>query len=202
MFVLDSSSSIGNNFFQVINFVRGVVNQFNIGDSGAQFGVVRFAVEPNLVIPLARFPTKLRLIEQIDNLNTQVDTCSGRCTNTGAGIRVAAEQLNGPNHRPHSKKVMIIVTDGQANFDPQGAALVNFARMVRLASDIEIFAVGFGPATSRPDSQQELNGIASDPDDEHVFTTTGFAQISNFINNISISTCSSKYSTVQCLAMC
>lgn len=190
MFVLDSSASIGDQFFQIINFVRDAVNDFNIGDAGAQFGVVRYEVNVSLPIPLARFHTRVQLLEAINRLDPNVPACTTRfCTNTGGGIRVAAEELNGPHHRPYAKKVMIVVTDGQANIAPFGNALINFADMVRLA-DIEIFAVGIG--SRAPNFISELNGIASDPDATHVFQAATFGEISRFISDLSDATCSSK----------
>ena len=57
-------------------------------------------------------------------------------------------ELDGPRHRPEAKKVIIVVTDGQANVGIVNNGLINFAGMLH-ADNIEIFAVGVTSETNR-----------------------------------------------------
>ena len=58
-FILDSSGSVGSyNFNQVKNFVKNVVDFFNIGASGTHVAVVTYSTYPRLEFNLKAYATK------------------------------------------------------------------------------------------------------------------------------------------------
>ena len=88
-------------------------------------------------------------------------------TNTGAALRITRQlvfnEQNGD--RPNAANIAVLVTDGNENrgFDAQTEA-ANLRN-----SGVTIFTVGITP----PVDVEQLRGIATDPDETHVFTVDG-----------------------------
>ena len=154
MFVLDNSGSIRNRFGEVKNLVRAVVNGFDVNDNAAHFGVITYRENGTVTVPLALRTNRAALENEIDQLGDTARSCRNLCTNTGNGLLLAQMELDGPRHRPEAKKVIIVVTDGQANVGIVNNGLINFAGMLH-ADNIEIFAVGVTSETN----EAELQGI-------------------------------------------
>lgn len=146
MFVVDSSSSITPNDFNIQKeFLTEIVKQYNSSET-ANFGLVRFSSSASVVIELASVSGE-GLIAAINAVPYEPGS-----TNTAAGIRLAMQQfiLNG---RPQVPQVMIVLTDGASN---------DFDETVKAAqashqSGIEIFAIGVGGNAN----EDELKEIAT-----------------------------------------
>ena len=182
MFVLDNSGSIAGDFGEVIDLVRAVVNRFQVNANAASFGVILYREDGAITVPLGIRTNRAALERELNALSDFANACRNLCTNTSGGLRLAQIELDGPRHRPEAKKVIILVTDGQANVGVINNALIAFADTLH-NDNIEVFVVG---VTSRI-NKVELNGIGSDPDSTHVFLTNNFDNLFNFADNLSMS---------------
>lgn len=168
VFVIDGSGSIvqeefggapGNFENKILPFVSAVVDYFDIGPTETQVGVTVFSHAVFHEIHLNTFSTKSQLLNAINN----VFYPSG-LTHTSVALQEALSvqfnTANGMRTDPDVKKVMVVISDGQATsgFEPAAAAAA-----VRNAG-IEVFSMGIGHGADL----DELNDIASDPDSSHV----------------------------------
>lgn len=68
-FILDSSGSVGSyNFNQVKNFVKNVVDFFNIGSSGTHVAVVTYSTYSKLEFNLKAYYTKSSIKNAVGNI--------------------------------------------------------------------------------------------------------------------------------------
>ena len=68
-FILDSSGSVGSyNFNQVKNFVKNVVDFFNIGSSGTHVAVVTYSTYTKLEFNLKAYYTKSGIKNAVGNI--------------------------------------------------------------------------------------------------------------------------------------
>ena len=91
-------------------------------------------------------------------------------------------QANGD--RPGVPNIGIIVTDGRSNNAAATQAAANAAR----AAGIELFSVGVGSGVSRA----ELNSMATDPDNSHVFMVDDFSKLAQIKSAFQQQTCQGK----------
>lgn len=159
--------------------MRDLVDDFMIGSSATQVGVVVYSTTARVVFNLARFQNKTDLLNEISNLAPQ----TGGSTNTAEGIQFGAQLFTGPGSRPSARRVMIVVTDGRSNDDAATTAQANAAR----AANIELFAFGIGSNIN----ENELDNIANDPDSEHRFQAADFSMgsLSTFVSRLSTQIC-------------
>ena len=148
----------------MLSFATDVASGFEFGTNGAQFGVVTFATMATLDIRLGEFsdPTSFsRALMRISYKATR--------TNTAMALELAAQEINdrGREGIPH---VIIVLTDGRSD-DPQATQT-----QASLAQNqgIRILGVGIGSEIDI----RELNGISSDPDEDHVFLISDFSESS------------------------
>ena len=181
MFVLDSSGSIElHNYMTMLTFVTDVVNGFEFGINGAQFGVITFATMATLDIRLGNFSNAFffnRALMQIPYKATK--------TNTAMALRLATEEIR-EKGRLDVPNVIIVVTDGRSDDETATQTQASLAQ----AQGIRILSVGIGSEIDIG----ELNGISSDPDDDHVFLIGDFSETSfaNLLAPLVRETCGKK----------
>lgn len=167
-FVLDSSGSIGaGNWRKVLNFVKGVIDHVEISSEAHNAGVISFGNQATLNIALNQYHTKLSLMSAIDAIPWK-----DQWTNTSGGIRLMRSDFYSISHgnRYYIPDVAVIVTDGKSNVDSH---LTTYEAMIAKALHIKLFVVGI---TNQVDLD-EVNEIASDPDDKHVFLASTFEEL-------------------------
>ena len=81
----------------------------------------------------------------------------------------------------YTKNVNTII-DGQSNRGDINSAVSQIKK-----TSIQVYAIGIGNI-----NKNELQLIASDPDDEHVFLLTGYNDVAGFVEILSVATCDSK----------
>lgn len=81
-------------------------------------------------------------------------------------------------------KVTVLLTDGYSN----GRAVGGPARQLR-ALGVNIFSIGVGHYVN----PAELNTIASDPDNTHVFRMSSFNDLAGWVDKLSAVSCDGKY---------
>lgn len=169
VFVVDSSESVGPDNYEIIkDFVNALVDRVTVGRNATRIGLVLYSLEVKLVFNLARYSTKQDIKQAIRNIPYM-----GEGTYTGTAIRKATQEAF-HGSRLGVSKVAIVITDGQT--DKREPVKLDLAVREAHAGNIEMFALGI-VNTSDPtqaEFKRELNLIASDPDDDHMFLIDDF----------------------------
>lgn len=163
MFLLDSSGSIfPSNFTRMLLFASRVASEFMFGTNGAQFGVVTFSNVATLDIRLGEFSN----ISSFNNGILQIPF-KAKVTNTSLGLRIASREIL-DNGRDNVPSVIIVLTDGRSDEPTKTQLEASFAR----SQGIRILAIGIGSIIDA----EELYGISTDPDEDHVFLINDFSE--------------------------
>ncbi|XP_018422611.1 PREDICTED: collagen alpha-6(VI) chain [Nanorana parkeri] len=112
MFLVDSSGSIGKeDFNKMKTFMKTLVNRTDVGADKVQFGIVQFSDTTMEVLQLNKNGTKDSIWSAIDNMIYMAKT-----TYTGKALKFVAEYFKeDKGARPRVKKILILITDGQAD---------------------------------------------------------------------------------------
>jgi len=171
-FLLDSSGSIqssGEHNYQIMkDFIKGIVKSFVIGPNDTTVAVATFSSKSKFQIHFDF--TKYNTIADIVNATQDIPFYDGYTYTGDALDRLKTELF--PLARSDVPHILIVLTDGQARDKVKDPA----ERLHDMG--VHIIAVGVGDADFK-----ELEDIASDPDDENVFTTS-FDSIVNLAGSI------------------
>ncbi|KAL3859113.1 hypothetical protein ACJMK2_009345 [Sinanodonta woodiana] len=180
VFVLDSSGSIGStNYQKMLEFVKNVVQKFDIGDDKIRVGTEIFSDRTYIQFQLNKYFDKAALENAITNIPYKRGT-----TNTGQALKdLYSSMFTAANgDRPGIPNIAIVVTDGQST---NHLATVNEAQSAR-NHGITVFAVGVGDGIDK----NELGDIATDPDSTHVLTVQDFSKLVQIQATVASATCS------------
>ncbi|XP_068612666.1 collagen alpha-1(XXVIII) chain-like [Brachionichthys hirsutus] len=169
VFVIDSSESVGPDNYEIIkDFVNALVDRVTVGRNATRIGLVLYSLEVKLVFNLARYGNKQDIKRAIRNMPYM-----GEGTYTGTAIRKATQDAF-YSSRLGVGKVAIVITDGQT--DKREPVKLDVAVREAHSANIEMFALGIVNVSdpTRADFMRELNLIASDPDEEHMFLIDDF----------------------------
>lgn len=169
VFVIDSSESVGPENYEIIkDFVNALVDRVTVGRNATRIGLVLYSLEVKLVFNLARYSNKQDIKQAIRNIPYM-----GEGTYTGTAIRKATQEAF-YSSRLGVSKVAIVITDGQT--DKREPVKLDIAVREAHAANIEMFALGIVNTsdTTQAEFMRELNLIASDPDEEHMFLIDDF----------------------------
>uniref|UniRef100_A0A3P8ZWY6 VWFA domain-containing protein n=1 Tax=Esox lucius TaxID=8010 RepID=A0A3P8ZWY6_ESOLU len=167
VFILDTSSSVGKeNFEKIRQWVSNLVESFDVGPDKTRVAVVRYSDRPTTEFNLGRY----RTMDEVKRAARNIRYLGGN-TMTGEAISYTTTNIfterNGA--RPAAQgiqKVAILMTDGMSQdyvLEPSKLAAKAGVRM---------FAVGIGEAL-----KVELEEIAAEPKNAHVFHVTDFNAI-------------------------
>ncbi|KAJ6666487.1 hypothetical protein lerEdw1_020210 [Lerista edwardsae] len=174
MFLVDSSGSIGpENFQKMKTFMMELVNKSDIGLDQVHFGVVQFSGTSHEEFPLNRYSTQHDIVEAIRGMSL-----IGENTLTGGALQFVSDYFKpAKGARPHVKKILILITDGEAQDEVKTPAEA-------LRKDgIVIYAVGVFNA-----NKQQLEEISGKP--EMVFYVENFDVLKQIENDIIFGVCS------------
>lgn len=181
---MDQSGSIGRyNHNIALNFLKRVVDFFNIGSNLTQVGLVTYSTNARVRFDLNDFSTKSDILNQISNVRY-----TGGWTATALGLFQAGVILNPTEERGARPiadgipRVVILLTDGRSNrvpIDTVATSLHDFG--------VQVYTVGIGNIYL-----PELKFIASDPDPYHIFLLDSFSDAEGFVDFLSYTTCDSK----------
>ncbi|XP_071275837.1 integrin alpha-D-like isoform X2 [Agelaius tricolor] len=166
-FLVDGSGSIAREDFESMKaFVGRVMGHFR--DSDTQFSLTQFSHEIRDHFDFSAFrkvPEPWRLLQSVRQL-------SG-ATRTATAIRHVLTQMfvSGRGARPHARRILIVVTDGEKFDDP-----LDYPEVIPLAERAKVtrYAIGVGGAFRNPDAFRELQVIASSPARDHLFRVDNF----------------------------
>jgi hypothetical protein len=121
VFVVDSTRSICNGdsecaaWTNILNFIRGVINLFNIGSNNIQVGLVRFAISSAVSSPfyLNSNLNKNQLMAAVSSVSYQTGNANGIPDLHNALLQVMNQQFTASNgDRLGAPNIVIILTNG------------------------------------------------------------------------------------------
>ncbi|XP_064601429.1 collagen alpha-3(VI) chain-like [Liolophura sinensis] len=177
MFVLDLSSSVGEDKSKVQDFVSKMADGYEISDTAGRIGFITFNSKPYLDLKLSEGITKEAIKTRIDEMREP-----GVGTMTWKALDMLREQAytaeNGA--RPGAYKVAIILSDGKSR---NVTKTIEAAKLVR-AADITTFVVTVGKY-----KDEEIKAIASEPADFFTFSVEAFDQLFSLLQVIKKRSC-------------
>ncbi|XP_012789802.2 integrin alpha-X [Sorex araneus] len=177
VFLIDGSGSINSdNFRKMLIFVKSVMMQFPRPSS--QFSLMQFSNEFRVHFTFKEFTKEsdpIKLLDKVWQLRGY--------TYTATAIQRVTQRLftasNGA--RKDASKILIVITDGRKELDS-----LNYEDVIPQAEaeGIVRYAVGVGSAFRRRSSRQELEAIASEPSNEHIFQVENFDALKDIQNQL------------------
>ena len=179
-FVIDGSGSIEKygqgNYQKVKDFVKSVVRGFAVSLEGTHVGVVLYSATAEVVFGFKKHYDKASVLAEIDSMHYP-----GSWTHTGMALDLARTELFEKGSRLGVPNMLLVLTDGQSQDD-----VIQPGKELRDLG-VTVFSVGIGTKYVI----QELNEMATDPDNEHVFTAD-FNDMQTIVQKIKESVCKSK----------
>ncbi|RXM37103.1 Collagen alpha-6(VI) chain [Acipenser ruthenus] len=168
VFLVDESSSIGNqNFQQIRSFIRRTIDSLDVEPKKVRVGVVLYSDTPRVEFYLNTFNQKADILQYIKTLPYR-----GGGTNTGAAINFLKNNVftksAGSRMTQGVQQIAVVITDGvsQDNVSSPAASLRR--------AGVKIFAVGIQNA-----NPTELKQIASHPSRTYVYTVGSYLKLSS-----------------------
>ncbi|XP_038259951.1 integrin alpha-D-like isoform X3 [Dermochelys coriacea] len=175
--LVDSSGSIAPvDFGKMKTFVAEIMKRFPSTDT--QFALMQYSNKFELHFDFMAY----RRSHHPDHLVWRIEQLHGT-TYTATAIRKVVRELftSGRGARDEATKVLIVITDGEKYKDP-----LSYSDAVPEADKAGIirYAIGVGEAFSSDTAQQELQEIASEPTNEHVFRVDNFDALQGIQNQL------------------
>ncbi|KAK2165643.1 hypothetical protein LSH36_47g02029 [Paralvinella palmiformis] len=177
VFALDGSGSIEkNNFFLLEEFIKDAMYGIDL-DSMSRVGVLTYSDEANIKIQLNEYNSTRSIINAMNLPYT------GGTTNTAEALRVLRTEMFVAERgdRPDAINIAVVVTDGKSN---NRKRTLEEAVATRKAG-IHIVVIGVGSSIE----EEELRGIATDPDDDNVFIVKDFYALTKVLTPLLTSVC-------------
>ena len=188
-FVIDSSGSICgtsqagstcDNWSLLLSFVNSIIDAFTVGEQQTRVGVVTFANDAVLVVPMNRYFNHQDLKTAVLSIGY-----TGGQTNTGEALHVVRTQCFSSNNgeRAGVPNIAVVMTDGLPTvieYDMNTEASL-------LKQQSTVLAVGITDSVEKP----LLKTISSAPrrENENYFSTPDFSSLSNIIRALVVETC-------------
>ncbi|XP_028356598.1 matrilin-2 isoform X6 [Physeter macrocephalus] len=165
VFVIDGSKSLGEENFEIVKqFVTGIIDSLAISPKAARVGLLQYSTQVRTEFTLRNFSSAKDMKKAVAHMKYM-----GKGSMTGLALKHMFErsftQVEGA--RPLSAqvpRVAIVLTDGRAQDD-----VSEWASKAQ-ANGVTMYAVGVGKAI-----EEELQEIASEPTEEHLFYAEDFS---------------------------
>uniref|UniRef100_A0A8C3YII8 Matrilin-2 n=1 Tax=Catagonus wagneri TaxID=51154 RepID=A0A8C3YII8_9CETA len=174
VFVIDGSKSLGEENFEIVKqFVTGIIDSLTISPKAARVGLLQYSTQVRTEFTLRNFGSAKDMKKAVAYMKYM-----GKGSMTGLALKHMFErsftQVEGA--RPSSARVprvAIVFTDGRAQDD-----VSEWASKAK-ANGITMYAVGVGKAI-----EEELQEIASEPTDKHLFYAEDFSTMGEISNKL------------------
>ncbi|NWR04354.1 COSA1 protein, partial [Paradoxornis webbianus] len=183
VFVIDSSESVGPDNFNIIKtFMKTFIDKVSADPATTRIGIINFSHRVDLVSSLKQYMGKEYLKSAVDKM-----PYLGEGTYTASAIQEAIHLFQAA--RPAVRKVAVVITDGQA--DTRDKVRLDTVVREAHATNIEIFVIGIVQRTDPhfDDFLKEMQLIATDPDEEHVYQIDDFITLSALENKLITKIC-------------
>nr|XP_042700273.1 integrin alpha-D-like isoform X5 [Chrysemys picta bellii] len=175
--LIDGSGSIRPYDFGKMNrFLSEIMKRFRSIDT--QFALMQYSDEFKQHFDFSQY----RRSRNPDSLVRSVEQLRGT-THTASAIRKVVRELftSRKGARDETTKILIVITDGEKTEDP-----LSYSDVIPEAERAGIirYAIGVGQAFSSAAAQLELQEIASQPSNEHVFRVDNFDALQGIQNQL------------------
>jgi len=184
MFLLDESGSVGkSNHDLALQFMESVVNFYDISPEGTRVSVIRFSSGAEIAFNFDDHNSLQQVTTAIRRIRYR-----GGWTHTGVALHLAEQAFSNPSSsgaRPLSAgipRVVILITDGRSNH----FSITEPAVRLRSAG-VAVYSIGVGNYYLA-----ELQFIASDPDNDHVFLLRSYTDAAFFTQLLRGTACDSE----------
>ncbi|XP_063778423.1 collagen alpha-6(VI) chain-like [Pseudophryne corroboree] len=171
VFLVDGSWSIGTENFEVMrNFLYTMINGFDVSQDNIRIGLIQYSDTPRTEFYLNAYSKKDDVLRYIETFKYK-----GGGTKTGESLQFMLENHFTERARIQEgiPQIAVVITDGQSQDNiKQPATRVKNA-------GITLYAVGIKDALLT-----ELNEIASDPDEKHVYNVADFSALQGISQNM------------------
>lgn len=173
VFLVDGSSSIGiDNFQEVRQFLRSVVNGLDIGPDKVRVGLAQYSNEPRQEFLLKDHMDKTSVLAELDTFPYLTGgTETGKAMNFTLNKYFTKEAGSRADQRV--PQIAVVITDGDSADDVQEPAQ-NLRRR-----GVIVFAIGVGEA-----NLNELESIANRPLDRFRFTIDNFQALKGLTDSL------------------
>ncbi|XP_040290157.1 collagen alpha-6(VI) chain-like isoform X1 [Bufo bufo] len=173
VFLVDGSFSIGiDNFKSIQDFLYTLISSFDVSQDNIRIGLIQYSDEPRTEFYLNSYDKKEDVLQYIQNLNYK-----GGGTKTGESLQFMLEnhftESAGGRAKDGVLQIAIVITDGQSQDN------VNEPATKVKDSGITLYAIGIKDALLT-----ELNEIASDPNEKHVYNVADFTALLDISENM------------------
>uniref|UniRef100_A0A3P9L0V2 VWFA domain-containing protein n=1 Tax=Oryzias latipes TaxID=8090 RepID=A0A3P9L0V2_ORYLA len=152
-FLLDGSGSVyWTDFTKMKEFVTNLISSLQQEDAKVSQRQI------------SAFQTKVNEIKQL-----------GGITNTAGAIKNIVRGVFSGAFASNADKILIVITDGESSDSGQLPSAINEAQ----SANIVRYAIGVGSAFTSSRGKRELESIASDPKQKHVFQVESFQALEN-----------------------
>ncbi|XP_069136404.1 cartilage matrix protein-like isoform X2 [Argopecten irradians] len=178
-FVIDSSRSIGEpEFNKELNFVRQVLQEFELGPDKTRVAIVSFSNVVKTEFSFNKYINEDEILREV----SRIAYAAGPATVTYRALNQTRREVFTPwgGDRPLVPNVVIVVTDGGTNpgrVDPYtkevGKALTLGEAEELKVMGCHVFSIGVGPHID----PSELMGIASQPEEKYYLQVDSFNKL-------------------------
>ncbi|XP_031423894.1 integrin alpha-M-like [Clupea harengus] len=172
-FLLDGSGSVRDYQFRTMKtFVKDLIRK--LLKQNTKFAFAQYSWDCIIHINFNQFQ-KTGWERQVDNIQQKKGG-----TYTAKAIKTVVDSVfdSSAGARPDANRILIVITDGQSsdyNQYPSVTALADTKNIIR-------YAVGVGNAFNNQRALNELRGIASSPESDHMFKVDSFEALDKISN--------------------
>ncbi|XP_046690053.1 collagen, type XXVIII, alpha 1b isoform X1 [Silurus meridionalis] len=183
VFVIDSSESVGPDNFEVVkDFVNSLIDRVSVRPNITHVGIVLYSHVTTVIGDLHQPLTSVEVKSAVRQMPYM-----GEGTYTGSALNQANQLFR--SGRPGVRKVALLITDGQ--MDRRDVFKLEDVVRDAHASGVEMFVIGM-VNQSEPfyeSFKKELEFIASDPDEEHVYLISDFRTLTALEGKLLVQLC-------------
>ncbi|XP_078610008.1 uncharacterized protein LOC144881125 isoform X2 [Branchiostoma floridae x Branchiostoma japonicum] len=179
IFVLDYSGSMGGDVPQMIAFVEGLVELFDIGDLDARVGVLKYNHDP--IMPAIQLDTYDNKASLLTGIVAYLSSLTWGGTSTGEALEYVANTMLLPTNgnRADAPDVVIVLTDGFSGPVTGPVSVLH-------SMGVQTFAIGVGSCVN----DVKLHEIANCRD--HVYKLSDFIRLEVITDNVHKQICCNK----------
>ncbi|XP_051864788.1 LOW QUALITY PROTEIN: collagen alpha-3(VI) chain-like [Pristis pectinata] len=123
VFLIDGSNNVGNAYFPILrDFIRNIIETFDIGRDGVQVAVVQYSSDASTAFYLNSYNTKSDILTHVSGLRLK----GGRALNTGAAMDYVLQNIfikaSGSRIEERVPQILIVVTAGRSDDDIRPSA--------------------------------------------------------------------------------
>lgn len=172
VFIVDGSDVVTTDTFaRFLSFIKSTTKSFNISEDGTRAAVMIYSNRPELIFDFDDNLDQRSLEDAVDRIKYP----NRRESEMGEALNLSHSELfQGSSSRTNVTQIVMILTSSKSQDDIEAPS---FALQ---QSGVKVFSIGVGSEFSTG----QLKEMASDPDEESVFTFQHPEQLTSFVQQM------------------